>query len=190
MSKKESNPIRNGAIASVIGGIILSFWTPFRDLLVKVAFWCFGLLISIWEWLTSSHEVYGWVIVLLVFLSVPTLIEVVSLVVRKKKPGVEELYKSDHLFGADWHWYYSNGLIKNLWCLCSSCKSELVYSELVPNRYNFTHDGLEPKTIFSCERCNTMRCSLRGDKRHALGTVEREICRKIRNHEWKNIQNG
>lgn len=185
MSNKELHPIRNGAIASVIGGIILSFWAPFRELLLKIALWFWGLLISLWQWLSSSHEVYGWVIILLVALSIPVLVELFSLIFRKKEPGVEDLYKSDYLFGADWQWYYLNGAIKNLWCLCPSCKSELVYSEFTPNRYDFTHDGLEPKTDFICERCNASRCSLKGDKRHALGTIEREIRRKIRSNEWQ-----
>jgi hypothetical protein len=185
LSNKESHPIRNGAIASVIGGIILTLWAPFRGVLVKTSSWCWELLISFLEWFSSSHEVYGWVVLLLIILSAPALIELISLILRKKEQGVEELYKSDNLFGAEWQWYYLNGSIKNLWCLCSSCKGELIYSEFTPNRYDYTHDGLEPKTDFSCERCNMTRCSLKGDKPHALGTVEREIRRKIRNDEWK-----
>ena len=185
MSNKESHPIRNGAIASVIGGITLTFWAPFRELLVRITLWCWELLISIWEWFSSSHELYGWVVLLLIALSVPTLIKLLSFFLSKKEPGVEELYKSDNLYGVEWHWYYLNGSIKNLWCLCSSCKGELVYSEFIPNRYDYTHDGLDPKTDFSCERCNMMRCSLKGNKLHALSTVEREIRRKIRNDEWK-----
>ena len=172
-------------IASVVGGVILSFWAPFRELLVKAVSWCWELLLSIFEWLVSTHETYGWVLVLLVAMSCPTLIKLVSLIVRKKEPGVEELYKSDNLFGADWHWYYLNGAIKNLWCLCPSCKNELVYSEFIPDRFDYTHNGLEPTTDFSCERCNMTRCSLKGNKRYALGTVEREIRRKIRNDEWR-----
>ncbi|MGP9147111.1 hypothetical protein [Vibrio parahaemolyticus] len=185
-NNKESHPIRNGVIASVVGGIILSFWSPFRALLVKAALWCWELLISFWVWFSSTHETYGWVLVLLIALSFPTLIKLTSLMARKKEPGVEELYKSDYLFGVDWDWYYLNGQIKNLWCLCPSCKNELVYSEFVPNRYDYRHDGLEPKTDFLCERCDTTRCSLKGDKRYALGTVEREIRRKIRSNEWQN----
>ena len=185
MSNKESYPIRNGAIASVIGGIILSFWAPFREVLVKVASWFWTLLVSLWEWLSSSHEVYGWVVTLLVLLAIPALVELVSLILKKKEPKVEDLYKSDYLFGADWQWQYVNGSITNLCGLCPSCKSELVYSEFIPNRYDYTHDGLESKTDFICERCNTSKCTFKGDKRYALGTVEREIRRKIRSNEWE-----
>lgn len=186
MSNKESNPIRNGAVASVIGGIILSFWAPFREFLIKSALLFWGLLTSAWEWLSSSHEVYGWVLLLLTSLSAPVLIKLISLAARKNEPGIEDLYKSDRLFGADWHWHYLNGSIQNLWCLCPSCMNELVYSEFVPDRYNYAHNDLEERTDFLCERCDTIRCSLKGNKRYALGTVEREIRRKIRNNEWQN----
>ena len=185
MNNNESHPIRNGAIASVIGGVALTFWEPFREFLSKAALWCWSILISTWEWMSSSHEIYGWVLVLLIALSVPALINFASLIARKKELGIEDIYKSDHLFGADWHWNYLNDAIKNLWCLCPNCKNELVYSEFIPNRYDFTHDGLEAKTEFICERCNAAICKLKGNKSYALSTVEREIRRKIRNGEWQ-----
>ncbi|OCH37476.1 hypothetical protein [Aliivibrio fischeri] len=182
MNSKEFHTIRNGVIVSVISGIILSSWTPFRDLLVKAALWCWEILTSVWGWFSSTHEIYGWVLVLLVALSFPTLIKLVSLAAKKKELGAEKLYKSDYLFGANWHWYYSNGAIKNLCCLCPSCKNELVYSQTT----HYTHGGFGPKTDFLCERCNMRRCSFKGDKRYALGKVEREIRRKIRSNEWQN----
>lgn len=190
MDNKESHPIRNGAIASVIGGIILSFWEPFRLILIDVALWSWELLTSVWEWFSSTHQIYGWGIMLLIGLSVPSLIKLFSLIVKEKKLGVEDLYKSDYLFGVNWHWYYFNGSIRNLWCLCPSCKNELVYSEFVPDKYNYLHNHLKQKTDFICERCNTTRCSLKGDKKYALGTVEREIRRKIRSNEWQNSQSS
>ena len=185
MSDKESHPIRNSVIASVIGGIILSFWPPFREFLVNTASWFWGVIKSFGTWLSTTQDIYGWVLLLLIALSIPTLVKAISLVAKKREPGVEDLYNSDYLFGANWHWTYFNGSIHNLWCLCPSCKNELVYSEFRPDRYNFDHAGLELKTSFDCERCNTSPCTLKGNKEYALGTVEREIRRKIRNDEWQ-----
>jgi len=65
-----------------------------------------------------------------------------------------------------------------------------VYSEFKPNPYDYTHDGLEAKTDFSCERCNIIKCSLKGVKNYALGIIEREIRRKIRNNEWQHQENS
>jgi len=190
LSNRESHPIRNGVIASVVGGILLSLWPPFRDLLLNVTSWVWNGIKALALWLSSIQDVYGWILLLLIILSIPTISKIASLLSPNKEASTEDLYKSDNLFGAIWQWSYSNGSIHNLWSLCPECKSELVYSEFMPNPYDYTHDGLEPKTEFSCERCNSTKCTLKGDKEYATGTVEREIRRKIRNSEWKNQQNS
>lgn len=190
MSTKETHSIRNGVIATVIGGILLSFWEPFRGLLKTLVLWFWWLLNSAWSWLSSDHQIAGWLLALFVVLSVPSLVKVVSALIRSREPTAENLYKSDRLFGADWEWSYFNGSISNLWCLCPNCKGELIYSEVMPDRYNIHHAGLEPKTDFICEKCGAVMCSLRGDKDYALGTVKREIRRKIRNEEWQKGQSS
>lgn len=190
MEQKDCHTIRNGVIATVIGGIVLSLWEPYRKLIIRSALWAWDAAKALAGWFSTTHEVYGWVIILLVILAAPTVVLMFCHLLKKAEPGYEDLYKSDRLFGAQWHWSYSGGAIKNLWCLCPSCQNELVYSEFVPNPYDFTHDGMEPKTEFLCERCGTPRSSLKGRKDYALGTVEREIRRKIRNGEWQNGVSG
>ena len=118
MSNKESHQIRNGIITTVVGGILLTFWAPFRQLLINAFTWFWSLIKSFGVWLSSGQDVYGWVLLLLVALSIPTVIKLAILVIPKKGAGVEDLYKSDNLFGATWHWSYSSGSINNLWCLC------------------------------------------------------------------------
>lgn len=185
MEKEESHSIRNGIIAAVAGGILLSLWPPFRDVLVASVLWKWEIIKSCGIWLEGTHDIYGWVLLIFVLLSVPVLFELFSMAFRKKKPGVEDLYRSDHLFGAEWHWSYHNGAIQNLWCLCPNCQSDLIYSEFVPDPYDYA-DGLkERRTDFICERCNTTRCNLPGDRTYALGRIKREIRRKIRSGEWQ-----
>ena len=185
MKRTESHPIRNGIVATVLGGILLSFWPPFRDVLAASAFWVWETIKSFGIWLTSTQDIYGWALIILVLLALPAIFELISLAIRKKNPGVEDLYRSDHLFGADWDWSYKNGDIQNLWCLCPTCKSELVYSEFTPDPYNFDHNQKEPRTDFFCERCNMTQCTITGDRRYALGKIKREIRRKIRSGEWR-----
>lgn len=190
MSKKDSHPIRNGIIATVIGGIILSFWEPFRDFIVKVLFLLWDVFTDIVSWLSSTHSIYGWAVVLLTIFAIPFLIELIRLIFSKKELGPEDLYKSDYLFGANWHWKYSDNSISTLWCLCPTCNNELVYSEFIPNSLDYTHDGLSAKTDFICERCNNTPCSIKGNQYDALEAVKREIRRKIRNNEWNNEKNS
>lgn len=185
MSDKDSHPIRNGLVITVIGGILLSFWPPFKDFLITSLSWSWGVIKSIGFWLSGTHEFYGWLFLLLLLLSIPSMFGAALFVFKKKQPSLEEIYTSDFLFGASWHWSYLNGSIRNLWCLCTVCKNELIYSEFRPDRFKYRHDGLEAKTDFICERCNITCCTLKGDREYALGIVEREIRRKIRNNEWQ-----
>lgn len=184
MNKKESHTIRNGIIATVIGGILLSFWPPFLNIIKKIFLWLWRVLVAIFTYLQTEHSVYGWVIVILSIMSVVLALHLISMI-RKHEPGFQELYKEDSLFGVDWFWDYINKKIIRLWCLCPKCKNELVYSEFIPNQFNYMHKGKSPYTEFICERCGVTKSKIDGDKTHALSTVEREIRRKIRTEEWK-----
>jgi len=185
LDKTESHPARNTVIGTVVGGILLSFWAPFRDILIAGASWLWATLKSVGVWLASAQSIYGWVLIILVFLSLPTCFKLLSIPFRNKEPDFEDLYRSDHLFGADWHWSYRNGDINNLWCLCPTCKSELVYSEIQPDPYSFNHNRKEPRVDFICERCDLTRCTLNGSRSYALERIKREIRRKIRSGEWR-----
>ncbi|MCG5526417.1 hypothetical protein LRB11_16040 [Ectothiorhodospira haloalkaliphila] len=190
MKDKNAHPIRNGIIATVIGGAILSFWPPFRDLLLQVVISAWSISVGVWNYLSSTHHVYGWLLLILLSLSVPTIIRVGRRLIPKQEPTHTELYTQDFLFGAKWRWGYVDGSIVNLWCLCPQCQSELVYAEHVPNPYRFKEMEEFPRTEFICERCRVPRATLEGKKSYALGTVEREIRRKIRTGEWKPEQSS
>lgn len=184
MKEKESHSIRNGIIATVVGGILLTFWPPFRDVIEKILSWVWGLIVGIWSYLSSEHSVYGWVVIVFVLLSIPTLVVGIRKLIASREPGYQDLYTEDYLYGAKWHWAYINGSITHLWCLCPHCANELVYSEFVPDQFNIDHVEKPPRTEFVCEKCRVTRASLEGRKDYALGTVEREIRRKIRTGEW------
>lgn len=185
---KETHPIRNGIIATVAGGILLSLWPPFFTLVRRFATWIWKWLVTIHGYSMSKHSVYGWLIIILSLLSFITIIQLI-VKLKKRKITYYSTYINDSLFGVDWHWAYVNNDIINLWCLCPNCQCELVYSEFIPDRYNVMHDGKDPKTDFICEKCDQIRASLAGTKNQALGTVEREIRRKIRTDEWKSVAN-
>ena len=187
VSKKESHPVRNSIIATVVGGVLLSFWPAFRSLILGILVWAWGVVVGAWNYLSSEHDVYGWIILILIGFAIPTAISLAMRLKGDGAPNHKSLYTKDSLFGANWHWdYYQDGII-NLWCLCPVCESELVYDQFVPNRYRVEHDGMKAHTKFLCERCNATRVVLDGDKDYAKGTVEREIRRKIRTGEWNRV---
>lgn len=185
MKEKESHPIRNGIIATAVGGILLSFLPLLGHRIPKMLSCLWGLVVSCGNYLLSAHDVYGWVIIALGFLSLCTIVFVIGKLIQNAEPSYQKLYTEDYLFGAMWHWTYVNGSISNLCCLCPQCKSELVYGGFEPDPFNLDHDGKRPQTYFICEKCKVRIASLEGRKDYAIGRVEREIRRKIRTNEWK-----
>lgn len=69
--------------------------------------------------------------------------------------------------------------------MCPKCKGELVYQRHHKSPLITMYDD-EPDNIkLICDNCEEIRGKLMGQMDFALGTVEREIRRKIRTGEWK-----
>lgn len=185
MAEKETHPIRNGIIAAVIAGILLSFWPAARSLFVTAVSLAWGAVKNLTKTIVDNYEMPGWLILIFIALAVPTCIRAIATVRKKKEPGVFDLYRRDLLFGAIWEWSYYGERITNLWCICPTCNGELIYqvhhkSPLI-TRYDDEPDNIK----LICENCGEVRSKLKGQKDFALGTVEREIRRRIRTGEWK-----
>ncbi len=181
MPNKEnpSHSIRNGIIATVVGGLILSLLLPSVRLFFTSIFELLKSIFNyLWNLLTSVYEVKGWFLLLLEILGAVVVIQIVAKILASREQGVEDLYVEDNLFGAVWRWSYLSHDVSNLWCFCPKCNIELVYEE-VNRRSQLINDP--PRTNFICERCKEIRASLEGDQYQALGSVKREIRRKIRN---------
>ncbi len=180
MAKENSDSVRNGVIATVVGGIILTvlamLWSPFKLFLL----WLWEQVIWLGSFFTDSYSVKGWVLFSLALLILPAIARIISSV-KKSQPAPYKLYIEDALFDAKWCWSWSGSEISNLWCLCPKCESELVYDD------HYDLYGNEPrKTIFICENCNrkTIASIVGGNKGYALSAVQREIRRRIRTGEY------
>lgn len=185
MADKETHPIRNGIIAAVTAGILLSFWPTARSLFVSILSWTYGVIKILVKTVVESYEIPGWLILLFIALAVPTLLRVIPVVRKKKEPRIFDLYRRDFLFGAIWEWSYVGERIMNLNCMCPACKGELIYQEHHKSPFITKYDD-EPDNIkLICENCGDIRGKLMGNMNFALGTVEREIRRRIRTGEWK-----
>ena len=180
MTAKKSHAIRDGIIATVIGGAILSFLPAVRSFFVKSFNFISSVFSFLWNLLVGSYYIPGWGLLILIILSGMSLISIIIRVLPKSKDGPYNLYKEGFINGALWRWDYHNYSITNLWAYCSKCDGELVYDD-------FTRKNIrerQNKTDFFCERCGPV-VSISGSKDYALGLVEREIRRKIRTGEWK-----
>lgn len=177
MSATESHSLRNGIIATVVGGLILAglgyAWAP-----AKAAFvWLWRLIGATWGALVASYRVPGWLLLILLLVTAAVVVRLISKAVRNAPPVPAYLsYVEDEVFGATWRWQWSNGEITHLWCFCPVCHGELVYAD--------SHDSYlyaEPHAKFYCEHCKQIVVDVLGGSRdYALSAVKRELRRRLR----------
>ena len=183
MANKHPHSVRNGVIATVVGGLILSAIPQLRSPLVEAISWVWAGVIWVWAALISGYSLPGWVLLIVGLFVLVGLVSLCVVLRPQNEPGLRN-YTEDMLYGAKWRWSWTGNKISGLWCFCPSCDAQLVYSE-----------GYA-KTDFICERCPPVgedrhyRSQGRvvatvegGDRYYAVSAAEREILRKIRTSE-------
>lgn len=89
-------------------------------------------------------------------------------------------YVEDNLYSVPWRWEWKKDNIVNLKCHCPKCDEVLVYE----------NDNILHKTYFLCPSCDKQKAVIGGgDSKYAFGIVKREIQRKIRTKEFKDLIN-
>jgi len=194
----EKNPIRDGIIVTVVGGIILAvlawIFDGVLEALKSIGNWLLsGLiyvkqdLIALWDYFRSPLTIPWGLLWLLVILSIIALwrllLPAISPLVKKEKtpkpykPRLDD-YREDVVFNIKWEWSNIYGTLPNEPAgFCSNCSTRLVYSV----------DGYPEKTSFICQSCGRTIATLDGNLRYALSTVAREIERRIKTNEWQFI---
>ena len=180
MANKHPHSLRNGIIATVVGGLILSAIPQLRSLLVEAILWVWEGVIWVWAALISGYSLPGWVLLIVGFFALVGLVSLYAVLGPQNEPKFRK-YTEDTLYGAKWRWDWTGNKISGLWCFCPSCDAQLVYSE------SFA------KTDFICERCPSVGedCHYRsqgrvvstvegGNRHYAVSAAEREILRRIR----------
>lgn len=188
MSSSESHAVRNGVIATVLGGVALAIlgelWPPVKEAIA----WLWDKVQAFAGLFGVSYSIPGWALTIIIFLALVTVIRfIVGLREHSVAPLPHSSYVEDILFGAKWRWSWSGGDISNLWCFCPRCDAELVYDDSTAHNI-YSRD--EPRTVFICEHCdrNIMGRINGGDKEYALGAVRREIRRKVRTGQYASTQ--
>ena len=182
MANKHPHPVRNGIIATVVGGIILSAIPPLRSFFLELMSWAWSGVIGVWTALISSYSVPGWALLIIGLFALAGFVRLLVVLWPQNEPAWN--YTEDMLYGATWRWSWNSNGISNLWCFCPSCDAQLVYHEDCT------------RTLFICERCppdgedryyrsqgRVVAIVEGGDRHYAVGAVEREILRRIRTGE-------
>ena len=186
MADKHSHPVRNGIIATVVGGLILSAIPSLRGFFVEMMSRVWAGVIWVWAALISDYSVPGWVLLITGLFTLAGLV-LLYVVLRPQNEPTDRNYTEDTLYGAKWRWRWSwigKGIL-DLWCFCPICDAELVAYD----------DGFR-ETNFICERCPSdiavhhyrpqgrVITTVKGGYRdYAVNAAKREILRRIRTGE-------
>ncbi|MCH4813659.1 hypothetical protein [Vreelandella neptunia] len=183
MSENSAKSIRNGVIATVVGGVILMLIPSVRGYVSSFFSWLWSGITSLWSALWVEHLVFGWTIVLITVMALIGLVTV--LLFLREILGKKDFhsYTEDVIHGAVWRWRWTYNNISGLWCFCPRCEATLVYDDSTCRNYLANTS----RTDFICENCNnSVIASINGgNKSYALGAIEREIDRKIRTKEFE-----
>ena len=180
MSQSESHPVRNGIIATVVGGVILWIlglvWPPAKSALL----WGINALFAVWHALIASYSIPGWVLVILVVICMIAIVGAAIYAARNSslKPSYLS-YIKDSIHGVTWHWTWNSNQIHRLWAACPACQGQIIYGE-DPD----AHYVANPRVKLYCENCSSVVAHVPGtDRSYVLGSIEREILRRIRVRE-------
>lgn len=183
MVDKQRHPVRNGIVATVVGGIILSLILPLRDFSIKLLKWLWVGITWGWRAFVSFYPIPGWVLMVLCILALVGTVTIYRAFRPQRLPEFQA-YTEDMLYGAKWRWSWIGNNISNLWCFCPRCDAQLIYDDSSCRRHFES-----PRTDFICERCNNKVISTvpGGNKSYAVDAAEREILRRIRTNEYKKL---
>ena len=177
-----------GIVVDVAGGILL----PYTSRIAQAWDWIGTLVGNVFSWLTSDHQIAGWLFFLLLILSAITIVVCAGVaylaITRNRDTLAVKLpfldYTSDTIGNLEWRWRWNGGNVVGLWCYCPTCDGELIPLE---------HLGA---TEFVCENC-TRDLDDHGYPMHArppvatkqgsinqiTDSVTREIYRRMRTGE-------
>ena len=183
MSENSFKSIRNGAIASVIAGVILLAVPVLRGYVIIFLSWLWSGVVWCWDALVASYSLPGWVWLLIFILAFVGLVNIyLSLKGESEEPEFKS-YIEDFIHGAKWRWSWMGNQISNVWCFCPRCDATLVYDD--SSCRSLCSDV--NKTDFICENCghSVVASITGGNKDYATGAIRREIERRVRTGEYK-----
>ena len=96
MADKHSHPVRNGIIATVVGGLILSAIPSLRGFLGEMISRVWAGVIWVWAALVSNYSVPGWVLLITGLFALAGLV-LLYVVLRPQNEPADRNYTEDML---------------------------------------------------------------------------------------------
>jgi hypothetical protein len=182
MSSDEKHPIRNGIAIGVGTALILSalYFIP------HLAVWIWSAVFKLFRFSVTRTATPKWVLFVLISLSGITILRFVRNRLRGQTreedgPNIDD-YVEDSFFDATWRW--TPGYISSIAPFCPRCDTALVYHEDYEIGPGYPGRQI---TEFICEHCDRVVTKLKGDHGYAVAQVARQIDRKSRSGEWRQV---
>ena len=168
---EEKHSIRNGIVIAVGAAFLIWLGARFLGVLPSVWEWVKWAVTGAWKGLTYSASLPVWLILLLSLGALVTIFRILA----SFRPAESEQYVEDVFFDVRWRWSLISGRpgFSTVRGYCPDDDTALV------------HSGWELQTTFHCETCGRKFGPLKGDYAFVIGSVTRQIDRKLRIGGWK-----
>ena len=174
------HPVWSKVAATLIGSAIL-----------YLASFVPGLYPSIWNclkrvggWFVSSTPTPNWLLILLSFLSLILIIMVLCRTfIREEHTITEDNYTEDQFHGIRWRWRYGRSGIWSVVPFCPGCDMQIHPRSDYGGNYYPRQEGSK----FTCDHCGSFDQFVSVETRHLEDAIIRQIQRKLRTGEWRNV---
>jgi hypothetical protein len=173
--EKSCHSIRNSVIASLIVAMIIAVIKPLRNIAISIVLWTWTQFLHFFSYILAPTSIPRFLFFVICFFSLVVLIKFVTNHRKKQSPRI---YTYDIFFGLIWRWKIdSNFQPHSISIFCPSCDMELLPRSL----------GYGCSTFFHCDKCGHQSEPILMTPDNLDDWVIREIQRKIRTAEWREV---
>lgn len=104
MSENSFMSIRNGAIASIIAGIVLLAIPTLRGYAVCFFAWLWSVMVWCWGTLFSSYALPGWAWLFIIVFAIVGIFNTYKAIRGEKETPEYNSYVEDFIYQAKWRW--------------------------------------------------------------------------------------
>lgn len=187
MPSDDTHTIRNGIIATVVGGVILAAILSLLGWLPKLLRWLAALALGVLRHFAGSVQIPIWLLYVLAGGCLVLVVRVILSLLSSGGPTWRDYTQDTFPVLGDmvWRWDYVHGKPFDVWCYCPNDDTKLVYSTRQGNRYSLHRNELI--TRVTCETCGKTYPPVLGDVPYIVNAARRQIDRKLRTGEWKEV---
>ncbi|ENP0849191.1 hypothetical protein ACM6XU_001760 [Vibrio parahaemolyticus] len=176
MAKSKSSFWKHPVVSTVVGGLILSYFTGLGSHLLGFLSVVKQYLVDIYEYLNSSSTLPVW------WVCSTSVYFVISIILKCTRQFFSTVvswdnYKRDVFWGVEWRWsYFGSNEISNLHSLCPKCKYQL-----------FPYNNCWQMVSYKCGECGySVDVKSEGSGENDIKQrVRLKIQRKLRTGEWR-----